>query len=216
MSGNLLRIRVTLKGRPVRSYSFNKDVITVGRNPESDVFLDNPGISRDHCKLELRANDLYEVLDLNSANGILVNDVAVNRRQLMNNDVVRIGKYALWMTYEADRRADTGHASAGAWSGDEGTTVLSTSELEAMIDQARLAEPKTPVGATTQVGAGATDGEAGVATPGVDPRRARRVLLLATLLAFIAGYAAASVDAVGFWRSAIRPLSATTTSSVEE
>ena len=42
MAEQLLKLRVTLKGRPVRAYSFKKECITVGRDPESDVFLDKP------------------------------------------------------------------------------------------------------------------------------------------------------------------------------
>ncbi|MEP7028136.1 MAG: FHA domain-containing protein, partial [Candidatus Eisenbacteria bacterium] len=91
MAEQLLKLRVTLKGRPVRAYSFKKECVTVGRNPESDVFLDNPGISRDHCKLEQTPSGLYLVHDLDSANGVFVNEVQVARQPLMNNDVLRIG-----------------------------------------------------------------------------------------------------------------------------
>jgi len=139
----LLKIRLSLKGRPIKTYTFNKEVITVGRNPEADVFLDNPGVSRDHLKLEMTSRGFYAVEDLGSANGTFLNDQPIKREYLMNNDVVHLGKFSLWVNYEEDRRG----------SGDDrkpnpqlfqGTTVLSTEELEGMIHTAQLAEPEGP------------------------------------------------------------------------
>jgi pSer/pThr/pTyr-binding forkhead associated (FHA) protein len=93
-----------LKGRPIKTYTFNKEVITVGRNPEADVFLDNPGVSRDHFKLEMTSRGFYAVEDLGSANGTFLNDQPIKREYLMNNDVIHVGKFSLWVNYEEDRR----------------------------------------------------------------------------------------------------------------
>ena len=57
----VLKIRVSLKGRPLKTYRFTKDKVVVGRSPDSDVFLDNPGISRTHILLERASNGSYPV-----------------------------------------------------------------------------------------------------------------------------------------------------------
>src|SRR5262245_15317410 len=80
-----LKIRLSLKGRPIKAYVFNQDCVLIGRNPEADVVLDNPGISRDHLKIE-RAGNGYFVEDLNSANGTFVNDQRVQKQYLANED----------------------------------------------------------------------------------------------------------------------------------
>ena len=67
----LLRIRVSLNGRPVKSYVFDKETVIVGRDPDCDVVLDNVGVSRHHLKFELRPTGSYAVCDLESANGTL-------------------------------------------------------------------------------------------------------------------------------------------------
>src|SRR5262245_21057775 len=141
----ILKLRVMLKGRPVRTYVFKKDVITVGRNPESDVHLDNPGVSRDHLRIFLTPHGTYAVEDLGSANGTFINDVMVKRQNILENDVIRLGKYSLWATYEQERRGE-GMARASA-SAHEGTMVLSTAELEEVIANARKAEegPEGPI-----------------------------------------------------------------------
>ena len=133
MSGKrLLKIRLSLKGRPIKTFTFNKEVITVGRNPEADIFLDNPGVSRDHLKLEMTSRGFYAVEDLGSANGTFLNDQPIKREYLMNNDVVRVSKFSLWVNYEEDRRSlsPSGRTHPHAF---EGTTVLSTDELEEMM-----------------------------------------------------------------------------------
>ena len=140
MSGErILKLRLLLKGRPVRTYVFKKDVIRVGRDPESDVFLDNPGVSRDHLKIFLTPHGTYAVEDLGSANGTFINDVIVRRQNILDGDIIRVGKYSLWANYDQDRRAE-GSTLKASPTAHEGTTVLSTSELEEVIQQARRAE----------------------------------------------------------------------------
>jgi len=140
MSGSrLIKIRVSLKGRPVKSYTFNKDTVLVGRTPEADIFLDNPGVSREHLKLEMTSRGFYAVEDLGSANGTFLNDQQIQREYLMNNDVVRIGKFSLWVNYEDDRRG-TSDGKEMQPASFEGTTVLSSEELEGMIQTAKELE----------------------------------------------------------------------------
>jgi predicted component of type VI protein secretion system len=144
MSGlRLLKVRLSLKGRPIKTYTFKQDAITVGRSPECDIALDNPSVSREHCKLEMTSRGYYAVEDLGSANGVFLNDQPVKREFLMNNDVVRVGKFSMWVSYDEDRRGSDEqgfHASPQAFAG---TTVLSTDELEAMIETSKRAEEDT-------------------------------------------------------------------------
>ena len=135
--GNVLKLRLSLLGRPVRNYSFVKPVITVGRDPGADVYVDNPGVSRDHFRLERTDTGEYQVVDLGSANGTFVNDHMVNASLLHNNDVVRFGKYTLWVGYEHDRRA-TPRGEAGAAPEPEPsghTVVLSRTEIDNILEK---------------------------------------------------------------------------------
>jgi pSer/pThr/pTyr-binding forkhead associated (FHA) protein len=178
-AAKLLRIRVSLKGRPVKSFTFKKENIKVGRNPESDIFLDNPGISREHFKIELNARGYYEVEDLGSANGTYLNDELIQREPLMNNDVIRAGKFSLWVNYEEDRRGSPG-GGAGSPTAYEGTTVLSTTELEELMVKAREADSQTPETWPAEHEETPTD-----RTPGAAPRRTVWVATVAA--AFVLG-----------------------------
>jgi pSer/pThr/pTyr-binding forkhead associated (FHA) protein len=141
----LLKVRVSLKGRPVRSYRFTKEVITVGRNPDSDIFLDNPGISREHLNIERNPDGSYAVQDLESANGTFVNDVKVSKQYLCDEDVVRIGKFSLWVSYEDERRGAPEPDPRISPLQFDGTTVLKTAELEEMMETSREKEPEAPL-----------------------------------------------------------------------
>ncbi len=138
----LLKIRLSLKGRPIKAFVFDQECVLVGRNPEADIFLDNPGISRDHLKIE-RSTTGYQVVDLNSANGTFLNDRPVQRSYLGHEDVIRIGKFSLWVSLEADRRGS--HPNGGAFPvAFEGTTVLRTGELEEMMHTVRELDHSPP------------------------------------------------------------------------
>ena len=145
---NVLRIRLSLKGRPIKSYSFNQDVITVGRDPDADVFLDNPGVSREHVRIERLANGSYCFKDLGSANGSLLNDKRVDAAAIYSSDVMRIGKYSLWLSVESDRRNEDEPTLArrASWGSGQETVMLSTAELERMMAASR--EPASSDAAT--------------------------------------------------------------------
>lgn len=75
-------------------YLLNSDLITVGRNPESDVFLDDVTVSRKHAEFH-RIGRNFTVLDAGSLNGTYVNGELADRTDLINGDSVQIGKYRL-------------------------------------------------------------------------------------------------------------------------
>lgn len=141
-AGQLIKLRLSLMGRPVRNYTFDKPVINVGRDPGADVYVDNPGVSRDHFRLEKTDEGEYRVVDLGSANGTFVNDQMVNAALVHNNDVVRFGKYTLWVGYELDRRTlPRGGGALPAEPEETGhTVVLSRAELGNILDKEREQE----------------------------------------------------------------------------
>lgn len=207
MSQNLLVVRVTLKGRPVRALKFNKECVTVGRDPASDIFLDNPGISREHCRIETISTGGYKIADLGSANGIFVNDQQVRTHFIMNNDVVFVGKFALWFTYEEDRRGELNDARRLARTQDEGTTVLRTAELQEMIENLREAETSAPRAMA------APEPTTPAATGTALSRRTRSLVVLGILTAFAAGYVCGGGLGWTPLRDGLGPLAATWTGS---
>ncbi len=141
--GHVIKLRLSLMGRPVRNYTFEKPVISVGRDPGADVYVDNPGVSRDHFRLERAQNGEYQVVDLGSANGTFVNDQMINTSMVHSNDVIRFGKYTLWVDYEEDRRKLPRDGSALVTPVTETmghTVVLSRAEIGSILEKERRVE----------------------------------------------------------------------------
>ena len=67
---------------------------TIGRHQESDIFLDDITVSRNHAVI-LHKDDGYYIQDQGSLNGTYVNRVRVETQKLSDGDQLQIGKYKL-------------------------------------------------------------------------------------------------------------------------
>lgn len=77
-------------GRRTRTFRLEADVVTVGRLPECDVVLPDPGASRRHAEIR-RDGERFEIVDLGSTNGTMVNGRYVRVAELRDGDRVTIG-----------------------------------------------------------------------------------------------------------------------------
>ncbi len=68
---------------------------TVGRSPDSGVFLDDVTVSRAHAVLERREHEAWFVRDVGSLNGTYVNGEQVDETTLATGDEVQIGRFKL-------------------------------------------------------------------------------------------------------------------------
>lgn len=74
------------------TFVLNPGVTTVGRHPESDIFLDDVTVSRHHCRFMIEGNGLG-VEDSGSTNGTYVNDSRVDSMVLSAGDEVLVGRF---------------------------------------------------------------------------------------------------------------------------
>jgi len=81
-------------GRSGESFPLEKERLTVGRHPDSDIFLDDVTVSRDHAVLVRRGNDYY-LDDCGSLNGTYANRRRIESHRLSDGDELQIGKYKL-------------------------------------------------------------------------------------------------------------------------
>jgi hypothetical protein len=77
-----------------RTFTLGSAAVTLGRLPESDVVVDDPGASRQHARIS-NSNGEFVLTDLGSTNGTLVNDEAVQERVLDDGDRITIGETIL-------------------------------------------------------------------------------------------------------------------------
>ena len=75
-------------------FLLDKDVTTVGRHPESDIFLDDVTVSRRHAEFH-RDGAGFLVRDVGSLNGTYLNRERIEEAPLTGGDEVQIGKFRL-------------------------------------------------------------------------------------------------------------------------
>jgi transcriptional regulator with GAF, ATPase, and Fis domain len=81
-----------------RVFVLKERATSVGRARESRIEIDDINSSRKHCVVE-KTSSGYEVVDLKSRNGTLVNGVLVLRKELRPGDCIEIGKTRLFFEF---------------------------------------------------------------------------------------------------------------------
>ena len=75
-------------------FLLDRPVTTIGRHPDSDIFLHDVTVSRRHAEI-VRENDIFTIRDLGSLNGTYVNRKRIESAELADDDEVQIGKYRM-------------------------------------------------------------------------------------------------------------------------
>lgn len=68
--------------------------VTIGRSPDSSIFLDDVTVSRKHASIE-KAGTNFTFKDSGSLNGSYVNNESVTEKVLTSGDEIQIGKFHL-------------------------------------------------------------------------------------------------------------------------
>jgi len=98
-NANLLRVRKTkllaisgpLQGR---EFILNSDTFTIGSGARNDLVIDDSTVSKRHCEITIDASG-YQIRDLNSTNGTLVQGVRVSSAHLAPGSEIQLGKSRL-------------------------------------------------------------------------------------------------------------------------
>lgn len=88
------KLILSMDGAVLQEYTLDKERITIGRKPHNDIVIDNLAVSGEHAAIVTILNDSF-LEDLDSTNGVMVNDVSIKKHFLQNNDVIEISKYKL-------------------------------------------------------------------------------------------------------------------------
>jgi hypothetical protein len=81
-------------GRGGETFALDGERMTIGRNPDAEIFLDDVTVSRNHAMLVKRPDGVY-IDDLGSLNGTYVNRRRIESHRLTDGDELQVGKYKL-------------------------------------------------------------------------------------------------------------------------
>jgi pSer/pThr/pTyr-binding forkhead associated (FHA) protein len=88
-------VLVVRKGPEVgERFYVERPTLTIGRDPASDIFLNDITVSRHHATLE-RVGEEVSVTDAGSLNGTYVNGVSVDKALFKNGDALQIGRFQM-------------------------------------------------------------------------------------------------------------------------
>ncbi len=88
MSAKLEIIAGPRKGELIQ---LEDQTFTIGRDPSNTLFILDSALSRHHCLIEWR-NESYEIRDLKSRNGMLLNGTPLREKMLRDGDEIIIGE----------------------------------------------------------------------------------------------------------------------------
>ena len=98
-AGASFRLVVRRGPQPNQQYELNRDTMTIGRDITNDIVINDPEVSRHHCRLVSTPGG-YTIEDLRSTNGTFVNRQRISAPyQLNSGDLVGMGE-TVTLAYE--------------------------------------------------------------------------------------------------------------------
>lgn len=126
-------IRIYLNNVLMDQLELNKNQLTIGRSADSDIVLDNAGVSSHHAVIQKEAGG-YVIADNGSSNGVFVNGKKIDQHTLEYRDEIQIYNYVL--KYMASRGlhgiADPDIAQDGDLSQD-GTMEVNIADVKDLL-----------------------------------------------------------------------------------
>ena len=88
------------EGVAIKKFELDKPKLRIGRDPDSDVYIDDGVVSTEHAVIESKGDvqdspDFY-IKDLGSTNCTFVNGEQITTKKLEHNDIIRVG----WNTFK--------------------------------------------------------------------------------------------------------------------
>ena len=90
----MARLILMFNKQVVKEYTLDREGVTIGRNEDNTIMVDNLAVSGYHARIDLAGKD-HILTDLQSTNGTFVNDKKVISHKLSHGDNVIIGKHVI-------------------------------------------------------------------------------------------------------------------------
>lgn len=95
-----MRLVVKKNNRTVNEFRFSKGPVYIGRHANSQVFLPDESVSRQHAVIFSTQDGKWVLEDLDSANKTYLNDKAIHKVELKSGDSLRITDFTIVVSLE--------------------------------------------------------------------------------------------------------------------
>jgi len=116
----------------VKEYPLMKESVTIGRNDENTIQINNLAVSGYHARIDAAGND-YILTDLQSTNGTFINDKKVVSQKLSHGDNVIVGKHIILFVGTGQEAADG--KLAGQKADLDKTMMLDTAKQKELLSR---------------------------------------------------------------------------------
>ncbi len=131
-----------VNGAPGIKYELDKTRVTIGRELDNDICLDDACVSKHHAVIEIKSVSLldetyeYRLIDLGSTNACQVNNERTSLALLTNGDTVRIGNQ--WFKFDADTDPRPAQAAPAAVPSEAETLRGAAAKLPTEVQMANV------------------------------------------------------------------------------
>ena len=124
-----LTLHINVEGSPRQTLKVTQDQFILGRLPECDLYLPYSEVSRRHCQFRRVGQGKWQIEDLGSTNGTVLNKSRIKERTYLNNqDVIQIGNLTIKVELISKQQKSGHQAPNIATSNTEAQTILRSVE----------------------------------------------------------------------------------------
>ncbi|MFZ3211850.1 MAG: FHA domain-containing protein [Terriglobales bacterium] len=153
----MARLYLKFGERVIQEVVLIRGVVTIGRQPDNLLPIDNPAVSGHHARVYWKDGQ-YVLEDFESFNGTYLNNSRIKEAVLADRDVIAIGKHTVVFCEQSSDEPAAKHRSVdrNAWIQDQldkarlpqldPTMFLDTQKAKGMVAQAAAAAPGGAIG----------------------------------------------------------------------
>jgi len=90
----MAKLVLSFNGDVIREYELDRGSLSIGRDQENDIHIDNPAVSSKHAKILTILNESF-IEDLDSTNGTYINGKKIAGHALKDGESIFIGEHEL-------------------------------------------------------------------------------------------------------------------------
>ncbi len=79
-------------------YPITRTIWRIGRSKDNELSLDDTSISRRHAEIHRNGNGTFDIIDMNSMNGVYINNEKIGKAELHEGDTLEIGDFFMHFT----------------------------------------------------------------------------------------------------------------------
>ena len=93
-------LRVQTPNNHSYRYPLSREKITIGRDKQCNIVLDDQMVSREHCRVWLNDSGFAIVQDLNSTNGTKIDSKQINQEVLLPQNRLKLGNHIIKVEFK--------------------------------------------------------------------------------------------------------------------